>query len=303
MNAKIYISLAIISAIAIFYFSDSYISSHKTPTLDSIRASVVEAERREEKARRDREISEDTLLQALDTECRDRSLMLTGARYAEKKQKAHECYKIESSKENTGSIIWTASLTPISEVPIRKLIPSPNASISSSIRPDIRTAPVHSELYPTKKGDNESMGTVAKANTWHILAQASNGKWETRPKGSSKEICPSKIILRKWWNDPRVQYGYKISCGDMDFIKTIEAESKWDISASGDSHKSYWLCQINKIYNPQMQKDYRALKTDNEKVTFCYGQYSNWVSRGVIKTRLYGYNVRNLPQNNSFTFK
>lgn len=112
----------------------------------------------------------------------------------------------------------------------------------------------------------------------------------------------SKIIYRHWWNDPRVQYAYNISGGDMDFIKTIEAESKWDINALWDSGKSFWLCQIHKGYNPAMQKMYRALKTDNEKVKMCYDQYKDWVKRGVIKTRLYWFNVRNKPQNkNSFT--
>ena len=111
-----------------------------------------------------------------------------------------------------------------------------------------------------------------------------------------------KIIYRHWWNDPRVQYAYNISGGDMDFIKTIEAESKWDLNALWDSGKSFWLCQIHKGYNPAMQKAYRALKTDNEKVKMCYDQYKDWVNRWVIKTRLYGYNVRNKPQNSkSFT--
>lgn len=111
-------------------------------------------------------------------------------------------------------------------------------------------------------------------------------------------------IYRNWWNDPRVQYAYNISGGDMDFIKTIEAESKWDLNALWDSGKSFWLCQIHKGYNPVMQKAYRALKTDNEKVKMCYDQYKDWVKRWVIKTRLYWFNVRNKPQNkNSFTIK
>lgn len=122
-------------------------------------------------------------------------------------------------------------------------------------------------------------------------------------KSQKTDGCPIKIILRKGWNDPRVQYAYNLSCGDMDFIKTIEAESKWDVNALGDHGKSFWLCQIHKGFNAKMQKAYRELKTDNEKVEMCYYQYKDWVRRGVIKTRLYGYNTRDLPQNkNSFTF-
>ena len=120
-------------------------------------------------------------------------------------------------------------------------------------------------------------------------------------KVESSFLSGSKIY-RNWWNDPRVQYAYNISGGDMDFIKTIEAESKWDVNALWDGGKSFWLCQIHKGYNPTMQKAYRALKTDNEKVKMCYDQYKDWVKRGVIKTRLYWFNVRNKPQNkNSFT--
>lgn len=116
-------------------------------------------------------------------------------------------------------------------------------------------------------------------------------------------LCTPRIILRKWWNDPRVQFGYNLSCWDMDFIKTIEAESKWDVNALWDHWNSFWLCQIHKKFNGKMQKAYRALVDDNSKIEFCYNQYKDWVKRWVIKTRLYGYNVRNLPQNkNSFTF-
>lgn len=136
-----------------------------------------------------------------------------------------------------------------------------------------------------------------KSKTWDIPNANTVLKKDTKS-------YESKIILRNWWNDPRVQYAYNISGGDMDFIKTIEAESKWDINALWDKGKSFWLCQIHKGYNSAMQKAYRALKTDNEKVKMCYDQYKDWVKRWVIKTRLYWFNVRNKPQNkNSFTIK
>ena len=124
-------------------------------------------------------------------------------------------------------------------------------------------------------------------------------KTSQKSQSTSAENVPmkGKIIYRHWWNDPRVQYAYNISGGDMDFIKTIEAESKWDLNALWDGGKSFWLCQIHKGYNSAMQKAYRALKTDNEKVKMCYDQYKDWVNRGVIKTRLYWFNVRNKPQN------
>ena len=91
--------------------------------------------------------------------------------------------------------------------------------------------------------------------------------------------------------------------GDIDFIKTIEAESRWDQHASWDSWDAYGYCQINKNFNPDMQTEYRGLKTYQQRIDYCYGQYKVWVDKWVIHKRLYGYNVRNLPQNNKFTFQ
>ena len=90
---------------------------------------------------------------------------------------------------------------------------------------------------------------------------------------------------------------------DMDFIKTVEAESRWDQYAVWDAGDAYWYCQINKNYNPEMQNEYRSLKTPQARIDYCYAQYKTWVDKGIIHKRLYGYNVRNLPQNNKFTFK
>ena len=91
--------------------------------------------------------------------------------------------------------------------------------------------------------------------------------------------------------------------GDIDFIKTIEAESRWDMHALWDSWDAYGYCQINKNFNPEMQAEYRGLKTYQQRIDYCYGQYKVWVDKWVIHKRLYGYNVRNLPQNNKFTFQ
>jgi len=91
--------------------------------------------------------------------------------------------------------------------------------------------------------------------------------------------------------------------GDIDFIKTIEAESRWDQHALWDSWDAYGYCQINKNFNPEMQIEYRGLKTYQQRIDYCYGQYKVWVDKWVIHKRLYGYNVRNLPQNNKFTFQ
>lgn len=115
------------------------------------------------------------------------------------------------------------------------------------------------------------------------------------PSNSTELTC---TIARKWWNDPRVQYAYDISSWNMDFIRTIEQESRWDIDAKWDHGKSFWLCQFHEIYNPERQKYYRSLKTDNEKVAYCYEYYLQvkklpwWVW-----SRLHGWYNRNDDRN------
>ena len=112
----------------------------------------------------------------------------------------------------------------------------------------------------------------------------------------------NKKILRDGQELEALTYTWN-KYGDIDFIKTIEAESRWDQHALWDSWDAYGYCQINKNFNPDMQTEYRNLKTYQQRIDYCYGQYKVWVDKWVIHKRLYGYNVRNLPQNNKFTFQ
>ena len=112
----------------------------------------------------------------------------------------------------------------------------------------------------------------------------------------------NKKILRDGQELEALTYTWN-KYGDIDFIKTIEAESRWDQHASWDSWDAYGYCQINKNFNPDMQTEYRNLKTYQQRIDYCYGQYKVWVDKWVIHKRLYGYNVRNLTQNNKFTFQ
>jgi len=132
--------------------------------------------------------------------------------------------------------------------------------------------------------------------TWEKQDQRSlleHRKWDFGQK---------KKILRDGQELEALTYTWN-KYGDIDFIKTIEAESRWDQHAVWDSWDAYGYCQINKNFNPDMQTEYRNLKTYQQRIDYCYGQYKAWVDKWVIHKRLYGYNVRNLPQNNKFTFK
>lgn len=301
MNAKIIFPILVIFIVASYAITTSYLSSttdQKTTTVESFRVQAQEARDREIQAQKDRQERENNLSRAIWLECFDTATSQTGSNFASQQKESYECWKQGTTNINS----WTVAPA-ISGDPHRKLILKSNDS-TTNLQQTVGNIPNANSTQWVKKINSKPVEKVSKANPVTLGTSNSGGKWGERQKGTSKKVCPTKTILRKWWNDPRVQYAYNISWWDMDFIKTIEAESKWDVNASWDSHKSFWLCQINKIYNPEMQKQYRALPSDNEKVLFCYKQYSKWVRQWVIKTRLYGYNVRNLKQNkNSFTLK
>jgi hypothetical protein len=62
------------------------------------------------------------------------------------------------------------------------------------------------------------------------LPKKSISKASIQNKAENTFLSGSKIY-RDGWNDPRVQYAYDLSKGNMDFILTIEAESRWDVNA------------------------------------------------------------------------
>ena len=134
-----------------------------------------------------------------------------------------------------------------------------------------------------------------------------DSKWDKQDQTKLLEhrgwdFSQKKKILRDGKELEALTYAWE-KYWDMDFIKTVEAESRWDQYAVWDAGDAYWYCQINNNYNPEMQTEYRSLKTPQARIDYCYAQYKTWVDKGIIHKRLYGYNVRNLPQNNKFTFK
>lgn len=292
-----FVGFALLATYLYFHFQDQ-----KTPTLDSLRVQAQESREREIQAQKDREAREDKLSEALYDQCLAEHRALTGVLFAEKQKESYECWKEELAKTNSWTVAPASSGVPerIDTNP-----PLPNVTNQSTVRHNQKESSwARSEVQQAPKTPRQWVGASLPSGWKVSVTPTVNPNGKNQSKGSEQKICPAKVILRNGWNDPRVQHAYNISCWDMDFIKTIEAESRWDVNASWDSHKAFWLCQINKIYNPQMQKDYKALKTDNEKVEFCYAQYKDWVKRWVITTRLYGYNVRNLPQNKKpFTLK
>lgn len=103
-----------------------------------------------------------------------------------------------------------------------------------------------------------------------------------RVKGFDYDTDATKII----------NYAYKISGGDMDFILTLKAEN-WGFNMYQQSNvvtnwkreESYWLCQMMKKRHPEVNtKEFR--ESWEYQVDVCWRKYKWW-------TKFYGYNVRN----------
>ena len=70
---------------------------------------------------------------------------------------------------------------------------------------------------------------VQKASSGNVSTQKSNLQKVSKIPHSVFTV--KTLIYRDGWNDPRVQYAYDLSKGNMDFILTMEAESRWDMNA------------------------------------------------------------------------
>lgn len=107
-----------------------------------------------------------------------------------------------------------------------------------------------------------------------------------------------------------VQYAYKISWNDIDFVATLEAENwtrdpkkqsnvhmyydkeKWKNVMCNKANRnswckreeSYWFCQMMKKFHPQV-KDERFFTDPKRQLETCYAKYKWW-------TKFYWYNVR-----------
>lgn len=85
---------------------------------------------------------------------------------------------------------------------------------------------------------------------------------------------------------------------DMDFILTVDAESRWDHQAVWDSWRAYGYCQIRWDFNKWWYDRYISMETWQERLTECHRMYSEWKKKGIVANRLYGYRVRHLNKSN-----
>ena len=132
------------------------------------------------------------------------------------------------------------------------------------------------ELIPSK-------GQTVSWGYWVI--KEVNQRWTEpvlRVKGFDYDTDATKII----------NYAYKISGGDMDFILTLKAENGWfnmyqqsNVVKNWIREDSRWLCQLNRKRHKEVDTK-EFWESWEYQVEICYKKYAWW-------TKFYGYNVRN----------
>lgn len=114
------------------------------------------------------------------------------------------------------------------------------------------------------------------------------------------ESYPVKKLLRQvswrdktFIHDVNVHNAYEISEGDMNFVLTVEAESKFDPEAIGDSGNSHWFCQWHETWQSDTLNN-PNFKDPVWQMEECFKYYTEVFNNGTINSRLYWYPVRHL---------
>lgn len=101
------------------------------------------------------------------------------------------------------------------------------------------------------------------------------------------------INVQSWSKQKQslVNYGWKISWNDMDFLTTIEQESKWNPKAIGDKWRAFWLCQWRIEWHKWTIKNKR-FNDPYWQVEQCWKYYKAKKNNWTIWKQLYWWNVR-----------
>lgn len=137
----------------------------------------------------------------------------------------------------------------------------------------------------TWRSENVVAWTRKIESWWNWSVEKVNQRWTEpilRVKGFDYDTDATKII----------NYAYKISGGDMDFILTLKAEN-WGFNMYQQSNvvknwireDSRWLCQLNRKRHKEVDTK-EFWESWEYQVEICYKKYAWW-------TKFYGYNVRN----------
>ena len=146
-------------------------------------------------------------------------------------------------------------------------------------------------------------GTSEKS--WYKLPTPTTKLSEIREdKGTDKEwIKPiSSTIIVKWFKtgdlaQKIVNYAWKVSNGDLDFLMTLKAENGWfdmykqsNCYQNGKREDSYWLCMIHRRWHSDIVDQKIFWESWEYQVEQCWKLYKGW-------TKFYGYNVREKYRN------
>ena len=133
-------------------------------------------------------------------------------------------------------------------------------------------------LFSTRQEVHSDIETESKAMTW------------TTQKCDIQEI-EEKFITRNWKRNELVTKAFELSEGDIDFLLTVEAESRWNTEAIGDHWNSKGLCQWHKRWQKSVRQDPNFSDPDWQ-LQKCFEFYQWYKKAWIIHKRLYWYNVR-----------
>lgn len=115
-------------------------------------------------------------------------------------------------------------------------------------------------------------------------------------------------IYRNWKYLESINYAWN-KWKDIDFIATIEQESRWDQDAISDIDNpkpwaySYWYCQYNSTWHLDKINYYKSLPSWKEKIDWCHDRYIEAMDRKWwIGSLFHWYNVRDIVKNR-FSFE
>lgn len=137
-----------------------------------------------------------------------------------------------------------------------------------------------------------------------ISAVSAHADWGPKSKKESLEywfwskdeflkmIRYNYVISIYWQWSVELQYMWR-AWGDLDFIATIFAESRFNNNSIGDGTQSIWYCQIHKGYQPWWYAEYVALKSMEDRLNYCHEKYT-YAKRleGWVGSRFHGFLAR-----------
>lgn len=98
------------------------------------------------------------------------------------------------------------------------------------------------------------------------------------------------IVLRNGVQNAAATYAWN-TYKDMDFMLTIDQESAWDTTKSGDGWDAYGLCQLNRQWHQDKIDKYKSFSVRGQ-VDYCRQLYVQWQKDWVLAKQLHGWENR-----------